>query len=809
MRGPAPSAALAASILAWSLALPATAQLKVTGAVFKADIHPDFPWTESAQGIQKWYQESYRAAGIVRISVANTGRSPLSVQALKVGEREYKPDRPLVGQPVVWWRLRPDPLPAGAHGVVEIRLRQPPSQPIPIALTTSSDQLLSTTVPVAPTDLRLGRISFLSLDAYAPAAQRTPSAAGTDIILWCQVSPDFRGQVSPALDGVPVREDQYITLGPWLGTLAIIVSPRRLLKYGTFHHFAIFSGSKMLDVAVVRARDDFVPLGTYGYITPREYAVNSLNLYVSFGRLSRPNLDSLWAYRIHAVTRTSGEGFNEAPSPDTRGHSAIWAYYLQDEPDCSDYREDRVPHAARIGSKAMEMVARDRNCYRAEPDKLTYLTIDQTYKPANWFVYGPIADVCATDHYPPPGKERDVFTTVETCRMACVPQMLVFIFRAWWPEPLNPKPDQPRGRMMFAGEERLHIGWALAAGAQGLVCYIHCTEKIGNSIFHGAGEFPDVWHAIGQMYRCVATAAPVICAAWPVDGAVSAPKGVFARALVAPIGMLVVAINEAGCKSTDDDFIVDPAEDVRLTITPPPWMARPAVAIVGEGELQPVQHVAREDSLVVTLPRLETCVLLLIAPPELRSALERRYRQVRLRQAAALLDGVQADLAARARTSDLFRRIPARYKQYLAYSRGRGAYAVRRGSPYWNPRGDKESAWEWYSPRKAGERWVRWQFTTDQAGDHYLLFVWNPMGSFPLHLTVRDSSGKQVLAARLPSGGEAMYAVRLNLPSPGQYEITLAAETTRGSAAQVSKAAYLVPRARATLLPPQVLSPGQ
>ncbi len=803
-------AALLAAVVALAL-VPAAAwgQARIAGAVFLPDLHPSFPWTEGAKGIEHWYDDSYRAAGLVRVWLANEGEQALSIEAVKVGESEYRAYETIKDQPVSWWRLRPDPLPAGAQGQVEIRLREPPTETIPVRLAIAGSGELSTTVAISNPRPRIGRICFTRPAAAQGEGRDSANAAVPGgIVLWCTVPEGFSAPVGLVVDGQPVPDGRYRVLGPWRNGLAVVYRPSEGMEYGSFHHFALTVGGEVGDFAVVRARDDFLPLGTYGYVTPREYAINSLNLYVSFGAMSPGQLDSLRAHGLAGVTRVGGpSGMQQGPPADTLGHPAIWAYYLHDEPDCADYfKFEDLPHKVRIGTHAMEMAARDRNCYRTAPDRLTYLTIDQTYKPANWFQYGPISDVCSTDHYPPPGKEKDVFATVETCRLACAPQMLVFVYRAWWPEPLEPKEGESRGRMMFAGEERLHMGWGLAGGAQGLISYIHCTEPIGKSIFHGAGEFPDVWHAIGEMYREVGTVAPVLASSWPVDGAVRAPEGVYARALVGPQGMVLVAINEGGCESTDDDFIVRPVKSVNLEVEIPGWIQEAKAALVGQGSLETLAGGIEDGRLRITLPRLDTASLILVAPASVMRGLEERAAALRALRAEGLLRGLQYDLAQQARRLDLIRRLPARYKAFVAYGEAEGAYGIERPKEMWNPRDEKHNAREWYAPQEAGDHWMIWTFEARQAGIHYLVFMWNPLG-FPLRMVVADGEGKAVAQGGIAGQGEDVYAVRARLLGGGTYRVTLEGARDKGSGARLATAAYLVPEDEASLLPDAVLEP--
>ncbi len=787
-RPPARCAAAALAAAVFLAAHVAVAEIGVEGAGLVPDRQLSFEWTEGAKDIQNWFRTDYKPGALARVWVHNSAAKPVSLAAIELAGERYEPGAPIRGKPVVWFRLKPDPLGPGGFGQVEIRLRQRPANELQAVLEFDTGQRLPVPLRPRPPAIHIERVAFT----------RTG-----DAVIWCSARDGFAGRPALIVDGRRAPADQYLVLGPWQGALGLVYSPRRRLEYGSFHYFAIKDAHGLVDAAVVRVRDEFFPLGTYGYVTPREYAVNSLNLYASFGRLSKGSLDALWAYGLRAITPGDGSGFERRPAKDTLDHPAIWAYYLHDEPDCTDYfKATDLPHSLRVGTYGMEMVARERNVYRDEPRKLSYLVIDQTYKPANWFVYGPIPDVCATDRYPPPGRGIEAFATTETCRLACGPNMLVFIFRAYWHEQKDAPPDK-RGRMLFAGEERIHIAWALAAGAQGLISYIHCTEPTGKGISHGVGEYPDAWHAIGQAYREVETISPVLATAWPVDGAASAPQGIYARALVSPLGMAVVLINVAGCRSTEADFIVKPARNVAVRCRVPPWLADAQVAEVGEGVFR-VLKAKREGSLcTVTVPGIETTRLLLMAREPVMHRLAERFGAIRTARALSLLQGLQRDLAIQARRADLLRRIPARYAGFVAYAKVKGAYGVQRPKELWNPRGERYNGWAWYDPKGAEEHWAEWTFTAG-AGEYYFIVAWQSMGR-ALRLTVSSAAGAKAADVTLPADGPTVRAVRLKLPSSGQWTVRMAAPPKSYAAARIAKAAFLVPTAKATLLPDVII----
>ncbi|MBC7286723.1 MAG: hypothetical protein H5T86_01515, partial [Armatimonadetes bacterium] len=761
------------------------AALSVEGAAYLPDTAPSFPWAEGAKDISDWSRTSYRPGCLVRVWLRNSGNSPVSLRGLRVGDEYYEAGQDIRGKEIVWFRLRPDPLPPASFGEMEVRFRKDLSGASSLVLDLENSPGLTVEIEPQPPSLSIERIAF------------SPSG---ETMIWSRCKGELPTGMAVIVDGKQLPASRCEILGPWHGVFGVVVKPDRPFGQGAFHFFAIKNARGIVDAAVVRARDDFFPLGTYGYVQPRDYAANSLNLYASFSTLARGALDAIRSYGLRAITPGEGSPLRR-PAKATIGHPGIWAYYLHDEPDVADYYVEDLPHTHRIGTHAMQMVDRDRAVYGDDPGKLSYLVIDQTYKPANWYVYGPIADVCATDCYPGPGEWQQVFATTETCRLACKPRMLVFIFRAYWQE--DKEASEQKDRMMYAGEERIHIAAALAAGAQGLIAYIHCTEPSGKGISHGAGEYPDVWHAIGQMYREVETVAPVLAGAIPVDGIVEAPQGIWARGLVSPLGMGVVLVNQAGCESTPTDFLVRPANNVPLRLHLPPWLAQASPAMVGEGELQAIESARNKQTLELTVPTVETAALVMVARPEVLADLEKRYQQILSSRGSEFLRGLQRDLAAQGRHADLLRRIPARYARFVVFAESHGGYGVSAPDEFWNPRQEQWNACEWYDPKGEQERWAEWKVTAEEAGDYYFIFCWQSRGR-SLNFSAADQSGKLVSELSLDPDGPVIRAIRFRLPQAGTYALRLVARQGEYAVARIAKAAFLVPSARASLLPPAV-----
>ncbi len=601
-------------------------KITVDVAFLRPDRGTPFHWFEGAKDIQSFYAKEYRAAGSVCAYVRNRGEKPISVTQLIVDG--YEVTKPPKGGEVVWWRLRPDPLPPKAFGELGIRLRNPPQQPITIEAVFRTGETVRLSVPPSPPPVRLEGLYFDEEGKVYAFLERVGSSSGKRAKV-----------IRVALDGEDVtRRSQVLAPTFWQNLCPVVIETGRVLRYGSFHYIRIDS-TEGVAASVFRVRDDFFPLGSYGYVTPKEYGRNDCNLYVSFSPLTKDQIDALGDHKLKVISSLSGDG---SPRDDNISHPALWAYYLMDEPDVHDYSVTDVPHEKRVGSYAMEMVNRDRECYNRDRGVLTFLTVDLTYKPANWFIYGPIADVLNTDPYAllVGWDMRQVFEVAETARLACAPNMMTITYQAMWIEKMK-KPSEDRFPRMPSPEEvRIMMHYALAGGAKGLIAYIHCTERYPEAIFWGAQDYPEVWAEIGKVYREVRTVAPVLARSHPLDIAASLTEGLFVRALVAPEAVLVVCLNEKG-RSSPDRFLMKTIPTGELEVAVPPWIPVRFAYKVEERRVTPLKCRRIGGRVQVTVPGLETAhLLLLCADQNLPEELMRKY-EGRLRQRPDVINGSQ------------------------------------------------------------------------------------------------------------------------------------------------------------------------
>jgi len=586
----------------------------VETAFFRADRVTDYEWFEGALDIPR---NRYPGGGMAEVYLRNSSSQPVRVARLRVNGRDLM--QLGKGEDIVWWRLRPNPLPANAFSELVIRFRSIPAQPIRIEVQLQDGDGITVRVPVTPPVARLESLSF-----------------GEDgrqlfVYLECTGGGDPPKRVRKVyLDGSDItRRARVLSRNFWQGLCPIVLHLPQPLSPGSFHYLRIDTTAGTIG-SVFRARDGFFPLASYGYVTPEEYATNDVNLYVSFSGLDKQQLDTLWHHQVKAISMVAGDG---KPRADNIGHPALWAYYLTDEPDVQDYYEQGLPADRRVGAKAMEMLRRDEACYQADPRALTFLTVDLTYKPANWYIYARIADVHNTDPYAllVGWNLRQVYEVAETARLASAPTPTVITYQAMWIEPIGKPSDAKYPRMPTPEEVRIMMHYALAAGAKGLISYIHCTERVGEQMFWGAKDYPEVWAVIGKTYREVKTVAPILAHAHPAAMVTSQADGLFVKALVAPEAVFLVCINERG-KSLPHRYVSQSLPAGMVEVLTPPWLPLRRAYLVGEGTFTSLPCGVKGERTRLQLPEIETaCMVLLTRDDSLTKRLAAAYLATRAR----------------------------------------------------------------------------------------------------------------------------------------------------------------------------------
>jgi hypothetical protein len=373
------------------------ASLGVECAFFR----PDFPESPTSAG------------GSLQLYVRNTGSEPIRPSAIYLDDTDL--ETLIARGQVAWYRLRPELIQPGTCSELSIRLQHLASKDTAtVKILVREGWGIQRTVVLAPPPMSIGCAAFspgldklyLHLEKHTPADLTLQQVFldGADLTSRTAfLSPSFFCNVSSAVVDLPAP-----------------------LAQGSFHLLHVTAEEGCATACQLRAAKPFFELGTFGNHYFRDYAANHFNTYQSFGSLTREQLDAAWKEGLYVTApyfaARKAYFYDRLDLSEVqrqvaavRDHPALLAYYLEDEPDCFDYEYNGVP-----GSTAMEMRQRADFFVREDPNTLTMCLVNNTFRPANYFTYGQLADLFDTDPYvaPVPQKTSDLTFVREATRLA-------------------------------------------------------------------------------------------------------------------------------------------------------------------------------------------------------------------------------------------------------------------------------------------------------------------------------------------------------------------------------------------------------
>ena len=750
-----------ASVLLMATANISSAQAKVDVAYWMPDRGTPYRWSEGAPNLQDFFTKGYKAAGYLCAYVKNESRRPIAPTAFYLNGQSLEKLR---GEgKVVWWRLLPRPLPVGTVGEVLVRTREPITEEQTLRIEFDDGSWVTAHISPTPCPVRIETVGF---------------NARMDEVFLVVVSLDRkpRKTVQVWLDGKDVTKlCRFLDPTFEMGISPIILRLPQPLRYGSYHIYRVDVSDKAAAACCVRTYDGWVPLGSYGYGTYEDYARNGCNGHNNFSRHRKEDLD------IHALLAMRAVMILGDRPPDDYmvGHPGVFAYCPYDEPDVGDYSEAKqLPMEQRVGYLAMEMERRCQMYREADPQTMTILTIDLTFKPANFYIYAPVADFANSDCYPLSLGEdaKMVYEVVKTVRYAAGPRPVTFTFQSCYEEPYD---ERRRAKMRFprppfAGEERLMMLYAIAAGARGLFGYGHHTEKTATYLHRGSGEFPDVWHAIGRTYREQEHIAPLLALSHPTDIAKTGDDKVLVSTLVAgEKALLLVIINEDYTQEAKA-FRVR-TKSVSVEIPRLPWLTPRFAWRVTERGFERLPLSPSSAKTILKLERLDVAEVVLVSDDEkLVRTLRQRYREREAKVAIGLLKLWRQRQEEEARKQDTLRRLVGECADYAVTGQGIRAYGVSIPS-YWNPKGlSQEWVFEFGQSEAVDdpERGVEWKLLIkpEQAGKEHIIYamvgIWGRPGVFVLS----RADGKETLLHEIGGSmdGELVKLVA-TFPSAGEY----------------------------------------
>ena len=660
--------------------------IRVDCAYFHVDSGGQYDWSENAPGLSD-FSKTDRRAGLLKVYVHNDSTMPVPVKAVALNGTALDELRLNEEHDVIWWRTLPCPVPAGGYAEISVRLRYPLKSDALLTLD-AGDKIIEAVVPAQPPPFRIETIGWQD--------------KGREIII---VAEQIRAEASTIekvfLDGLDVTDRaEILTPDFFLGICPITLELEQELEVGSFHTYKLVASDGQAVACTLRTLDEFLRLDMYGATNLEEDVKLGINSLTHFRTIGSTELDEYARYGLRSAFHVGG-----TPPSEVCGHPSVYAYLLHDEPDVWDYGAEDWPMAMRIGYHGPDIVRCNQQCVEAAPTKPVMVTLNLTFKPANYYVYGQIADIAQPDCYPltigkPLTWVRDV---TEVCRKAAGPRRVEVIPQVNW---------EDRGEKMkyrrppFPREVWIEYLYALGAGARGFSGYEYYTE--GNH--HGAKEYPEVMAAVGQTFRRFGLISPLILAAHPTDIATCENEKIWVKTLVCGQEALLLVVVNDDYQSLPQDFIHEPRQQVELKLPSIPWLKPGHVVRVDDGAFSELIFEIEAKETKIFLPELDTGGIVLVAgDQQLANQLLLLYRRHQQKAGLTILRSYQDKLEQTAKAETLERYIVGRYAGYaLSVSKRLSAYGIE--SPYfWNPTGAKYNGIEWWTEER--ERGGEWEVT--------------------------------------------------------------------------------------------------
>lgn len=590
--------------------------IAVDNACFWMDMGDSFPWAEPAPGIFDPGSGCVQS-GLLKVHVFNSGLNPASVEATALNGVPLDTLRNRDTHDVIWWRTFPNPVPARGYAEISVRLRYPYKTTAELTVKAGAGAL-SVKVPHQPPPFRIETIGWTEKGRRLTiVAAQQPSGS--------EHAPPGARITQVWVDGKDVTGLSRI-LAPefFQGVCPILVTLLTELKTGSFHTYKVVAADGTAAACTLRTLDDFMRLGMYGAEDLSGIERLGLNETSHFHTRNRTHLDE---YRRHGLRSAFHIADNGPPPRDVIGHSAVYGYLLHDEPDVWDASATQWPEPYRIGFRAPDILRFMDICVDADPVKPVMMTLDLTYKPANYYVYAQIPDIVTPDCYPlthaqPLNWVRD---TTEACRRAAGPRRVEMITQANWEDR---SPSMKYRRPPFPREMEIQYLYALGSGSRGFSCY----EWYDWADHHGARNYPKVMEAVGKISRRFHLVAPLILQAQPTRIARCDNEQVWLRTLVCGENVLLVLVND-DYESLPDAFNFKALKNVVVQMPRPPWLKTVQAWRVGDGDFGKMDARETREGIEIELPLLETGAVILVTgdgqlPVRLqtRSHLPRRSR---------------------------------------------------------------------------------------------------------------------------------------------------------------------------------------
>jgi len=613
--------------------------LLVTGpatAFAQLEVHEAYYRPDAVQ--YSWKLGDIQSAGSLHLYVKNASDKPATIRAVRLlgstVRRLVAEPLPMTNRKVYWFRIVPNPVGPGEVASVLIRLaREPKERAIDVAVETDAGQSLEVPIALRRPDISLSYVTFSedlrTVYVYVRREVGTTHPAGA--LHAPQEGTRPRSAISRVmLDGRDVTDRCFVPDPGFFHGLALVkIALEKPVERGSVHTIKVEAGNLASTAYQVRAIKPLFAIGSY-WVPPAE---EGYNLALSFAQAPKEYLDILTErgllgggdyFPAHGQTEWDRESMG-AYLRSLNDHPALHLVYLDDEPDCRDF-EYAGERRTELGYTAMSMVRKMEFLREVCPKHPTFIAIDNTWRPANYFVYGELADIMAPHWY---GSEI----------RHCAGQSAQ-VKRAVEPRPAYYTPWlDSRKRPQTADDMRLRAYYPIAEGMKGLIYY---SWKFAATTTPDKGK--ELRAAMTEMHQELQAVAPLLIKGelLPIASANRSDLKLSAF-LCGGEAVVLMVINENRNDFRYSDTNLDeegkskgklrqvlPTKNVRIDLALPDWFSPGDVSEVVGGETKSVSHTITSPGISLRLLDVGLTKMIVV-----RRGSEKGPRQITLGQGEA------------------------------------------------------------------------------------------------------------------------------------------------------------------------------
>ena len=553
------------------------------------------------EGLQQMHKE-HEDFGAIRVALQNTSDIPV-----RISDRIELNGKPLEdhyvdfktshwdARGVVWYRIRPQLIPAGGCSQVYIRFRRRPVGKI-AAVTIHAENSMPVHVDVPYVDagmlvdyVTVGRDRD-TLYVYARRSGKVPVKRVTGL----------------TLDGVPLDQTK-IYGNTFPGNVALLTAKlNHSLNRGDYHV-----------IGVTTDRGDTI--AAQFRVLPMYYPRSSIHVPSESCKTLHMNL-GMW----HERSAKECEQYNIGTTSYTPFSSNQHVHFVlgPDEPDAKDNRGGGT-HANGLGwhARGLARSGWQQLIERFAPQAASWIIMNGTVRPLNWAVYGQLADIACYDPYPVTYFAADhayVRESLAQARRCGTPNRMHGCMEAFgW----NAAPGVPQGaRGPIPAEYRQNIVQAIGTGMKGLTSWVHSGTAGGwqeKKSFRE--EIGRVNHLIEHIEKDLLLATPIDLAssdAGEVMTGVTSSDGtknevwpkqrVWTGTLLSgPNTIVVTAVNHIQAEKPDPPQIAV-AKNVTISVKLPPFLENVTSSEVTENGEVPFDCHVENGRALLYLPTIES-----------------------------------------------------------------------------------------------------------------------------------------------------------------------------------------------------------